>query len=167
MRAWESLLPYARPPPIDLFWVRIPLMLLALGLVLFWQYQKQAQHQHATLLGGGGGRRGLFGGGGGGGGGRRRWRGRLKDVREEEEDDLLEEEDDDEELTQGIGVRPPGQRGYEVGGDSYGGEGAGGESEELRYMRAALQEVRGKSTMEEHEMEEMLRREQARIERWR
>jgi hypothetical protein len=91
----------------------------------------------------------------------------LKDVREEEEDDLLEEEDDeDEDPTQGIGLRPPGQRGYELAGDAY-GEGAEGETEELRYMRVALQQVRGKSTMEEQEMEEVLRRERARIERWR
>jgi hypothetical protein len=160
LRLWESLLPYARPRPIDLFWVRIPLMLVALGLVLFWHWQKQ-QHSHkAALLGGGGGagRRGLFGGGGGGGGGgRRRWQGRYEEEGEEE----------DEDATMNIGLRPPG----EVFGE-------GVEGEELRFMRAALQEVRqareaggagfgGRSEMEEAEMEEVLRRERARIERWR
>lgn len=177
LRAWESLLPYARPQPIDLFWVRIPLMLVALGLVLMWQWQKQGHRQTAALLGSGGmGKRrggGLFGGAGAGAGGRRRWRGRYRGegqrygvidegVEGEEDDDDGGEEEDP---TRGIGLRPPGRRGYEVAGEAFG---EGQEEEELTFMRRALQEVRrGGGGLEEAEMEEVLRRERARIERWR
>lgn len=186
LRAWESLLPYARPQPIDLFWVRIPLMLMALGLVLLWQWQKQGHRQTAALLGGGavgkrGGGGGLFAGGAGGGmGARRRGRGRGRfrgegqrydviDEGDEEEEEEDEGEDDDQEeeedLTSGIGLRPPGRRGYEVAGGAFGG---GQDEDELTFMRRALQEVRrGGGGLEEAEMEEVLRRERASIERWR
>lgn len=158
LRAWESLLPYARPKPIDLTWVRIPLMLVALGVILFWQWQKQSRGFRGGMVGEGMMERGaMFGGGGGGGGGRRRHRwGRYK----EEVEDGCEEEEDDEDPTGGIGLRPGGRNGYE----------ARESEEELRFMRAALEEVRrapGRpSAMEEEEMEEMLRRERSRIERW-
>lgn len=83
-----------------------------------------------------------------------------------------DEEDDDEENdpTRSIGLRPPGRRGYEVGGADVD---AREEAEELRFMRSALEEVRqgrqppGRAAFEEAELEEVLRRERARIERWR
>ncbi len=38
---FEVLLPYRRPRPLDFGWIRLPLMVLAIGLVFAWHFNKQ------------------------------------------------------------------------------------------------------------------------------
>jgi hypothetical protein len=51
----ESLLPYARPQPVDFMWIRGPLMVMALVIVFLWQFSKKAGGSGSGSGSGGGG----------------------------------------------------------------------------------------------------------------
>lgn len=51
MVLFEALLPYRRPKPLEFSWVRLPLMVLALGLVFSWHFSKERRGKRPGLAG--------------------------------------------------------------------------------------------------------------------
>lgn len=46
---FEALLPYRKPKPLEFSWIRLPLMVLALGLVFFWHFSKERRGKRPGL----------------------------------------------------------------------------------------------------------------------
>jgi len=47
---FEAILPYRRPKALELSWIRLPLMCLALGLVFFWHFSKERRGKRPGLV---------------------------------------------------------------------------------------------------------------------
>lgn len=46
---FEAILPYRRPKGLEVSWIRLPLICLALGLVFFWHFSKERRGKRLGL----------------------------------------------------------------------------------------------------------------------